>query len=124
MALTWNDLKDGSISLNFAVFILIYLKALKLVVYKKAALKGCCFVYEIPKIKAFLESIKEKDQTVLNTLEKIEKIEALNHHVTIAKDQREASNKMKNNRQKDELLIEIDFKQKIKIGKLLFNLRQ
>jgi hypothetical protein len=59
----------------------------------------------------------------LNTLEKIEKIEALNHHVTIAKDQREASNKMKN-KQKDELLIEIDFKQKIKIGKLLFNLRQ
>ena len=49
-------------------------------------------------------------------MHKLNKIELLDYHFSIAKRQRESYNFLKNNLTEDSIFLEFDFKEKIKIG--------
>jgi len=51
-----------------------------------------------------------------NLMHKLNKIELLDYHFSIAKRQRESYNFLKNNLTEDSIFLEFDFKEKIKIG--------
>ncbi len=77
-----------------------------------------CYETDFCTIRKFFDlSLLCEDDKKKTILKQIDEIDAINGHVTIAQNQRDTYNQMINSLPADYILIEIDFKQKIKIGK-------
>ena len=85
-----------------------------------------CFVSDLNEIKLFfddlfinlLKSNSKSDglNNVKKILERLRKIELLDFHYNISRRQRESYNRLKQNVPDDTIFLELDFKERIKIG--------